>query len=220
VTYVISLLWVAASTLGTIIGVVSTLASDAAIAVTLPVRPFFPDVNEGVEITDGPSAEIVGGGFESANVMLTGLDMTARLWIAGGHFSQGLTNVLVGIAVATLCTRVMNRDPFREAMTRAVQMAAASIVLGGIIWQICFAIGDNLAATQALTVTGWTYTDGDVPADGSLDIGWPTPSGAAFIDFWPIWVGLALFVLAAAFQYGEKLQNDNERLQDDTKGLV
>ncbi|WP_105036699.1 hypothetical protein [Cryobacterium aureum] len=78
--------------------------------------------------------------------------------------------------------------PFRPALTRGINLTATTIIVGGLGWQVCDAVAGGLASFQVLRATGWT------------------------LDFWPIWVGLALFAVAAVFRYGQKLQRDFDEL--------
>jgi hypothetical protein len=110
-----------------------------------------------------------------------------------------------------LARRLLAGEPFGPALSRAVMVAAVALVVGGIAWQLCFGIGQSIAASEALAITGWSW-------DGALFIEDPTsllpvPRLAVMVEFWPIFIGMALAAVAAAFRQGEKLQAD-------TAGLV
>ena len=229
-TFALSVIYIAGTLIGTVILVVQALLSEGPVDVTIPLAQFWPQLYPGVEITDGPTAEVVGGGITSAQVRMTGLGMDARLFLAGGYLVQGVTFVLIGIAVATVCSRLGGGDPFAGAISRAVRLAAASIMIGGIVWQVLLNVGGLIAAGQALNVTGSTAVTDLLPGDGEpvgrTGTGWPDP-GTFSLELWPIWLGLALLAVAAAFQYGDRLQRerellqaDNDRLLRDTDGLV
>ncbi|HEV7951681.1 MAG TPA: hypothetical protein VGP24_18110 [Glaciihabitans sp.] len=219
-TYLISLLWIASVALGTIVGVVSTLASESGIAVRIPVGHYFSPGDIYMENPEHSGAQILSGGFTQAEVSISGLDMAARLWIAGGFLVQGVTFILIGIAIASLCSRVISGAPFHAAMTRTVRVTAIAIAAGGMAWQVLSAVGSTMAAQQTLASVTWTFPGDVSPVDGSRYLGPPIPAGLSTIELWPVWVGIALFVLAAAFQYGDKLQRETERLRRDTTGLI
>ncbi|MCU1404033.1 MAG: hypothetical protein JWQ43_336 [Glaciihabitans sp.] len=226
ITFALSVIAIFGTALGTVVQVIGVLLSESASNVVVPVQRFWPMLNPGVEITDGPTAEVVGGGFTSAELRLDGLSQATRFVLAGGYLVQGITVILVAIAVGTLCSRLGSGTPFSGAVTRSVRIAAASIIVGGLAWQVLLGIGGLMAADEALAITGWNTTDGSGLSDTANSVGWPVP-GNFSLDFWPVWLGLALLAVAAAFRYGEKLQReretlqaDNARLARDTDGLV
>jgi hypothetical protein len=194
--------------LGTLITVLQTLLEDA-VQLSLPVRTFWPDLRPTVEILDGPTATVAGGGFEQAEVAVAGLDLTARLLLAGGHALQGITMALIAGAIALLCTRLLAGSPFRPVVSRVMMIAASAVAAGGIAWQICFELAGLLASSQVLTVNAWTASEA-VTAEGVT--GLPEPAMGFEIEFWPLFLALALAALAAAFRHGERLQRDVEGL--------
>jgi hypothetical protein len=227
ITQIGAALYATITAIGTVVTVVGVFVSDA-VQLSMPVATFWPKLLPSVHVTEGPTAQVTGGGFESAQVTVAGLGMDTKLWLASGHLVQGLTYVVLGITIALLCSRLLGGNPFRHAMSKAFSFAAAAIVVGGLGWQVCFAVGGWKASLQTLTVTAWNINDRDVGADGALDeIGWPHPGGGLSVDFWPIFIALALVAVAVAFRYGEKLQidkarlvRDKKRLERDTEGLV
>ena len=218
-TFGLSVAVIAATLVGTVVGVVTALASDN-IAMTIPVAQFWPSLYPTVNLTVPPTASITGGGLTQADVTISGLALDVRLWLVGAYLLQGVTTVLVSIALATLCSRLLRRDPFRAAMTIAARTAAISVMIGGVGWQLCTGVAGALASQQALTITGWTIDDAQVRGDDLANLGWPLPSTQFSVDLWPVWVGLAILAVTAAFRYGDILQHENDRLVRDTKGLV
>jgi hypothetical protein len=227
ITQIGASLYALITAISTIVIVIGVFISEA-VNVNMPVAVFWPKLLPSVHITDGPTAQVTGGGFQSAQVAITDLGLDAKLWLASGHLVQGLTYVVIAITIALLCTRLLGGNPFNHAMPRAFSFAAAAIAIGGLGWQVCFGVGGWKASLQTLTVTGWNINDRDVGGNGALDeIGWPRPGGGLSIDFWPIFIALALVAVAVAFRYGEKLQHDKvtllqdkTRLERDTEGLV
>jgi len=193
----------------TIVTTVITLAASA-IAVTLPVGTYWPSLPSGVTITDGPTAHVTAGGFRTAEVTVTGLDFAARVWLAGGILIQGATFVIVSVAVAVLFRQLLNNDPFRPVVARALTVSGIAVAVGGIGWQALSLVGGFMASHQVLEVTGWTSTN---PSATSLeDFGWPPMSTSFGIEGWPLPVGLALVALAFVIRRGAALQRDTEGL--------
>ncbi len=215
VTRFIAIGYAALTLVFTVVGVISTLVSDA-VPVSIPVRQFWPEAYPWVTIQDGPPATVVEGGFSLAEVTAAGLGTDARLLLAAGHALQGLTFTVIAITVALLCHRLLNGTAFKPAISRAINISAIAIAAGGVLWQACFWIGGTIASEQVLQVRGWTSEE---PAAGDpraaldpLATGLPEPTFALTIDFWPLMLGLALAAVAAAFRYGERLQRDTEGL--------
>jgi hypothetical protein len=209
VTRVIALVYGAVMLMVTITGVASTLF-DREVSVTVPTREFWPMLRPGTEIVDGPSAEIVAGGFTEATLTIADLGMDARLLLAGHGAILGLSHVLVAIVVALLCQRLLVGDPFRRVLSRSVAIVAAVIAAGGFVAQVLFGIGSSVASEQALRISGWSSTS-TLPTDDTSP-GLPEPTFALNIDFTPLLIGLALVAVASAFRYAERLQRDTEGL--------
>lgn len=219
----LALLYAGLGILGTIISTVATIVNDS-VVVALPVREFWPGAYPWITFDPAPTASVVSGGFSTADVMVTGLGMDARLWLAAGSLVQGVTVVVIAVVIALLCHRLLGGRPFRPLLARATTWAAVAITAGGIAWQILFDIGRSMASEQVLGVSGYS---GQVASTAIADYvftvfpdsGLPEPTLAATLEFWPLFIGLALAAVAAAFRYSERLQNDTERLQLDKKKL-
>jgi len=214
-----SIVYAAIALIGTGVNVVATLVSEA-VPVSLPVREFWPGKYPWIDFDPSPAATVVGGGFTQAEVTVAGLDTSARLLLAAGHALEGLTFTLIAVVIALLCHRLLGGSPFRPLLARSVTSTAVTIAVGGIAWQICYGIGGLMASTQVLTTSGWSgrFPDEEIMhfVDESVGIGvtgLPEASlGDMTIDFWPLLLGLALAVVAAAFRYSERLQRDTEGL--------
>lgn len=212
----LAILYAVLTLIGTGVNVVATLVSDA-VQVALPVQQFWSGVYPWVTLDPKPAASVVGGGFRTADVLVTGLGTDARLLLAAGNLVQGLTLVVIATVVALLCHRLLGGSPFQPLLARSIMRTGALIAVGGIVWQLLFGIGASIASHQVLELTGWSAS---VPTEGSADYlftalpdsGLPDPTLAVSVDFWPLFLGLALAAIAFAFRYGERLQRDTEGL--------
>jgi hypothetical protein len=181
------------------------------LSASVSVQPF-PWVTE-FEV----EASAVGPAQAQLDVLVEGLGLDARLWLAAGQLTQGATLTILATIFAMLCHRLLDGSPFRPTITRAVSVSAVVIGVGGIAWQILYAVANGIAARQALQVNSWS---GGAPNPEIADylfrtdigMGIPEPSPHFTIDFWPLYFALILAALAFAFRYGERLQRDTEGL--------
>jgi hypothetical protein len=182
------------------------------VSVSLPVYEFWPALPPAATITGGPTALVTGGGFTSAQVSVSGLDVAARAWLAASSLLQGATIITIAIVVVTLCSTILRNDPFQPAVARGIRLLGITILVGGLGWQVCSGVGESLASSQVLQLGSTAFQNVVTWDDINTIIGFPRPTPHIQVDFWPIWVGLAMLVLAAAFRYGERLQRDTEGL--------
>ena len=182
------------------------------VPLSLPVSEFWPALPAGARITGGPTAQLTGGGFTSAQVSVSGLDEGARAWLAGSSLLQGATIIMIATVVVTLSSTILRSDPFQPAVARGIRLLGITIIVGGLGWQICSGIGESLASNQVLQVASAAFQNVVAWDDINTIIGFPRPTPHIQVDFWPVWAGLAMLVLAAAFRYGERLQRDTEGL--------
>lgn len=204
--------------IGTVVNAIATLVGDA-VRVALPVQQFWPETYPWITLDPAPATSVVGGGFTTADALVTGLGTDARMLLAAGNAVQGLTFVVIAAVIGFLCHRLLGGSPFRPLLARSMTWAAVAITAGGIAWQILLEIGGSLASRQVLEVTGWRA---DAPTAGMMDYlnanfdtfdtGLPLPYTGFQLEFWPLLLGLALAVVAIAFRYSERLQRDTEGL--------
>lgn len=218
-----SLIYILATIIGTAFALHRVLLTDRAQQISLPVLPFWPQVPEEVDVTVGPTAEVVGGGFTHADVLVSGVGQGVKYWLAAGHLVQGLTAIIIGYAVYRLSSQLGGSKPFQPVITRAITLAAITIMIGGIASQIAFGAAGSAASQQVLRYTSWSSPGDLAPTVNGSDVQSPLGIDWALditVEFWPIGVGIALLAVAAAFRYGEKLESANTRLKADTDGLV
>lgn len=211
ITRGIAILWAAASLIGTLNDALRKLYATT-VGVNLPVEQFWPSLPTAAQV-NGASADVVSGGFTQAMVQVTGLDVSARVWLASSDVLQGATNIIIGVVLAILCTSIIKQNPFRITLIRGINLMAITVIVGGLGWQICDAVAGSLASTQVLGINGWALNREQLRWDDVNEvIGLPRAGNDWSVDFWPIWVGLALLALAAAFRYGQRLQKDTDGL--------
>jgi len=223
-------IYAAVTAFATVFGIVNTFVLEA-VEIRMPVAEFWPKLYPTVELDPAPAAQVVAGGFTWAEVSVAGLGYDARTLLALGDLAQGATGVVIALAIALLCRRILAGDPFRPRVSKIATIAGASVLIGGLAWQLFYLIAGTIASRAVLSVTGWSY-DNSVLTDAYVgedmgQLGWPQPANSWFLDFWPIWIGLALLAVAAAFRHAERLtmhaaqlEQHAAQLERDTNGLV
>ena len=213
-TRVIAIVWIGLAAIGAVYGAIEAFVSSS-VPVHMPVAAFWPEAYPTADVQHNGAVVVGGAGFTGADVVVDGLDVPARIWLALGHLALGATSVVVGIAVFLLCSRLLKNEPFRAVLSAPARLAGTAVIAGGLIWQFCFGLAGSLASSQVLNSYGYGFDT--VEVGKALEIDMPViglPQSATFIniDFWPIGAGLALFAIAAAFRHSERLQRDTEGL--------
>lgn len=214
----LAFLYAGVGLIGTVVNAIAMLVNDA-VQVALPVRQFWPETYPWITLDPAPAASVVGGGFTTADVLVTGLGTDARLLLAAGNVVQGLTFVVIAAVIGLLCHRLLGGSPFRPLLARSMTWAAVAISVGGLAWQVLLQVGGSIASRQVLGVTGW---GADAPSTEMMDYisthfdafatGLPQPYPGFQLEFWPLYLGLALAAVAIAFRQSERLQRDTEGL--------
>lgn len=209
VARVLSLVYLIWAVVGTTNSIFRVLFSDLAQQIALPVRPFWPQIPDGVEVVDGPIATVVGGGFTHADVLISGLGPDVRYWLAAGYLAQGLTAALIAFAIFRMLAGIGGEPGFQQAVSRAAKLAGVTIMVGGIAWQGAFAAAGSIASHQTLDYRAWNTPTGSAdtvngPASyGPIGIS-SDPGGT--VNFWPIGIGILLLAISAGFRYVERIE--------------
>ena len=198
------------------VGVAGALAVAAALAGVLSMAnalrdaPLtvqgFPLVNARTPEFTEPFAQVTGARYESVALTLTDVPTAARWLFAAQSAVVALAVVGVCLAVLWLSLRVLQARPFGRSVTGALVTSAALIAVGGTAGQILE------AAAQASIVThlGLDITGG---VDLARPEGYEGLAGYSLnLGLAPVGVGVALAVVALAFQIGARMQRDTEGL--------
>ncbi|RLP75728.1 hypothetical protein D9V32_09705 [Mycetocola tolaasinivorans] len=185
----------------------------------LPVRPFWPQVPEGVNV-EGPTAQIVSGRIREVSVDVEGLTFGVRALLAGEALLQCAIVVVIAVAVVRICSALLTERTFEERSARWIRATAWVILGAGLGMQVLGEAGRVGASAEALRMNqvGWS---GDLPYDDPSEIPGIFAESADFtINYWPVGVCLALLALGTVFRYGARLRNANRSLRRDVDGLV
>ena len=181
--------------------------------ISMPVREFWPRLpaNAGVE---GPTAQVVSGGFTEALVEVQGLASETRWLLGTGGLLQGIAALFIGAAVISMCIGHLENAGFRPALVKWFSAAAVVIVVCGLAWQVLEGVAGLQASEQVLGVVGAHWDTADMGRESLSDIiGQLEPSGFELeVNFWPFWAGLGLFTTAQIFKRGLEMQKDTAGL--------
>ena len=140
------------------------------------------------------NVHILHGHFTYATVVVTGLPGSVVTYIVVAAVATILTEVALCGAVAVLAWRMLQHRPFRRSLTRTVGFAGLVLAIGGLLSQGATSLAGSTTASL-LNRNDHTF--------------WPVAG-----RFDPTWIvfGVVLLIVALAFEYGERLQNETDGL--------
>lgn len=175
---------------------------DSRTEIVMPVSEFWPRLPRGTEI-DGVEAEVVGGGFSQAEVVLEGLSGKAQALNALGILLFGAVSVVLGLLAVALCTRLLRGPRQDTSLVRNLRIGAGFVLIAGFVAQYFQIVAGHLASAQALDYEGasWSSGRGGDFRDLNDILGLPMSDTASMtIDIWPLFLALGLLVVAASLQ--------------------
>lgn len=142
--------------------------------------------------TVGP--HIVTGRFSYETVVVSGLPGSVVAYVLVASLATILTEVALCLTIALLAWRMLHHRPFRRSLSRSIGLAGAVLAVGGLVAQGATVLAGRATATL-LNQNSHTL--------------WPVAG-----HFDPTWIvfGVVLLLIALAFEYGERLQNDADGL--------
>lgn len=209
VTFWVAVIWAGISVIGGVVVTLSILIQSD-VTITVPVVPFWPELPKGTELDMG-TADMVGGGFTSADLVVTGLSTGARVLWAVSQALWWMLPAAIAALIAVACRQLLAGRPFAPVVARAASVTAVAVALGGVAASVLGDIAGSMAAYETLTFHSGSYRE--VAGIEDAFAAWvPSPTLSVTLPFWPIAAGLAFAALAAIFRYGAKLQRETELL--------
>ena len=148
------------------------------------------------EADQGPAA-LLSGEFDTATVVVGGLDAGTFAIALISKVALALTQLAIAASVALLCWSLVKARPFRRSLSVTVTLSGAIVLVGGLL-----AAGLGVLAS-------WMVADQLNSPDATPEGFWPILAG---VDPTFIAIGVALMLAGLAFEYGNKLQRDTEGL--------
>lgn len=173
-----------------VIGIVTELVSGRYL-LSLPVSQSLPSS------ADAGSAAIVDGQFDSASVLVSNLSSVPGALLTAGSIVMVASNLLVLGAFLYLVWRLLRREPFIRSLTWTFVAAGAVLLIGSLVGQVLIQVANLMAMSEL----------GSSADDPGI---WTT---VVQIDAAPLGLGVILMLVAAAFEYAQKLSVE-------TRGLV
>lgn len=150
------------------------------------------------------ASAIVGAHYDSVTLVIEGLPAGLR-WLMVSHtVVAALLGIGLCLIVFILGMRLLERRPFVRSATWSIFSASVLVMVTGMLAPLLRAISDA-EVVQFLGDAVTLSSDTGLGAEGLVLFG-------LTIDPAPFGWGLALGVVAAAFQLGERLQRDTEGL--------
>lgn len=141
------------------------------------------------------SVELVSGSFTQADLVVAGLEPWSLVILAAGRAVTALMVVGIAVMIASLCVSLLRGRPFSRSSTWMISTVSAVLIAGSLI-----AIGLTTIANF------WIASQLNEDPIGTT---FPLASIGSLV---PLFVGIALAAIGAAFEIGARLQRDTEGL--------
>ncbi|WP_394771598.1 hypothetical protein [Lacisediminihabitans sp.] len=145
---------------------------------------------------DRGTATLISGTYDSASVVVSGLDSGTVVLATIARVAGVLTQAAFAASVALIAWRLLRGRAFRRSLGLTVALTGALLLIGGLV-------SGGLGMLAA-----WMTAD---QLNGSATTGgfWPI---LGVVDGTPLGIGACLMLVGLAFGYGERLQLDTEGL--------
>jgi len=165
----------------------------------------------GLPISNAQSPEFVDGvaavsdaRYDSVTLTLEGLPIELRWLMVSDTAVSAMLGIGLSVIVFVLGTQLLKQRPFARAATRSTLAAAVLVMATGMFSPFLHAIS-NAEVVKFLGDGVVANHDNGFNEEGLILFG-------ILVDLSPLAWGLALAVVAAAFEFGERLQRDSDGL--------
>ncbi|TQO20307.1 hypothetical protein FB472_1937 [Rhodoglobus vestalii] len=142
--------------------------------------------------------------YESVALMIEGLPPGLR-WLMVSDFTlSALLGIGLSVIVIILGTHLLKKHPFARAATWSTFAAAVLVMVTGMLSPLLHAIADA-EIVKFLGEAILANSDTGFDQEGLIIFG-------VIVDLSPLAWGLALGVVAAAFEFGQRLQRETDGL--------
>lgn len=155
----------------------------------------------GMPLTDAAASQftaasplVTAASFETATLTIEGLPTSARAALIGAAILTSLVAIGICAVVTWLCVRVFVGRPFVRSATWGIGVVSILVIAGGLGGSLLNGIANAEAVAHA----------------GLESAGMPML--LVTTDLAPLGWGLALAVVAGAFELGQRMQRDQEGL--------
>lgn len=168
---------------------VISLTSDRNITVSeMPLRDApTPDFTDGI-------SGVVAASYDTVTMTVEAMPASVRGWMIAATILGSLVSIGICAALVWLCLRVFVGRPFVASATKAVGIAAILVIAGGLGGSLFTGIS-NAEVANVIGLAGTSL-----------------PAFTFVVDLAPLGWGLALAVVAGAFEIGQRLQRETEGL--------
>ena len=166
---------------------------------------------DGLEIANPGSPDfadrvtaISSASYESVSLVIDGLPTAIRVLLVGQETVGALLGIGLSVIVFILGTRLLKKRPFARSATWSTLAASVLVMATGMFVPLIQGIA-NAEVVRFLGEPVLASHDSGIAGEGLMVFG-------VLVDFAPLAWGLALGVVGAAFEFGERLQRDSDGL--------
>ena len=174
-----------------LVGHVAGLASNASVVMT-----GMPVTDARASVISDTTPLVSSAIYETVALSIEGLPAAARGYLIAAVILDTLVSIGISVVVAWLCIRVFVNRPFVRSATWGIGAVAVLVFVGGL----GSSLFTGIAQAEAVSYLGLGAAEG------------LSPDFAASVDLAPLGWALALIVVAGAFELGQRMQRDTERL--------
>jgi hypothetical protein len=178
--------------------------------------PLWPSMPKDLHFTSNAIAHVVSGGFQYADVTVSGLSLSTRFTLACADAVFGVLILSLLWLVDRILKAVQQGFEIRTVGSKTIRLIALVTLFGGEVGSFLQSVASSLAATDLIGTTGG-YS---VPAQinnpfapefdlaNSMIFGHVAP--ATYLNFsftvWPVLVSVALVLLSEIVKKGREVQ--------------
>lgn len=192
------------------------------ITVTVTSAPFWPKVPNGFDFDSNAGATYVAGGFETANVEVSGVSLTTRAIFAVAIILLTVVVVAIALFVGQMSRTIESGDSLSQALVSNASVTGWVVLLAGLSSSILDLIGRNFVQTELFgtqrsfdfnseQVFENPWVQGDIMNYDKV-FGFLMPSPQYIIQLWPVAIALTLLLVSKILKRANHLEHEMDGL--------
>lgn len=205
------------------VAVLAIPGSDLRYQVQMDFNGIWPVIPDSLDYKASSTAKVVSGGLDHATLMISGLSIQTRVFLALSVLATGVVVVAICLVIAKVAAAIRSGVEFRDIPAKWLKRASWLVLICG---EAAAIFGQWSGGFAALDLQSRDYSyqlPTNIPnpwlgtsqtADPGTLFGW-IPMTANFqlpIEPWPILVAVALYLVAQILRSGRTLEVETEGL--------